>query len=27
LKRDIEKGVEEGLVRPEKARLPGGEPF
>jgi len=27
LKKDIERGVEEGLARPEKARLPGGEPF
>lgn len=23
----IEKGVEEGLARPERAKLPGGEPF
>jgi len=27
LKSDIEKGVEDQLARPEKARLPGGEPF
>lgn len=27
LRDNIEKGVEEGLARPEKARLPAGEPF
>lgn len=27
LRGQIEKGVEEGLARPEKAKLPGGEPF
>jgi hypothetical protein len=27
LKQQIEKGVDGVLSRPEKARLPGGEPF
>ncbi|KAI5245143.1 hypothetical protein E4T47_09335 [Aureobasidium subglaciale] len=27
LKREVEKGVDGSLSRPEKARLPGGEPF